>query len=163
MGRQSNSGFISLDRKFLKWELWKDPVASRLFLYLLLKANWKDEYDEKTGVLVPRGSAKLSLQEICDETGLSIQNIRTAIKNLKLTESLTESLTEKTKATIRILTVVKYDEYQRHNRITNRITNTSSYYKNNIITNNIVSDSQDDNAPPFESAAQSSGHGDEVE
>ena len=112
---------------------------------------------------MPRGSVKLSLPEICKETGLSRQNVRTAIKNLKLTESLTEYLTKQTNATIRIITVVKYDEYQRPNRIANRIANLPSYYKNNIITNNIVSDSQDDNAPPFESAAQSSGHGDEVE
>lgn len=132
-----NSNYIVINRKILRWELWEDHNATRLFLYLLLKANFTDVVDEKTGVVIPRGSVKTTLPKLCEETGLTLQQVKTSLKRLKLTESLTESVTEKTKAAIRIITVVKYDEYQFTNRITNRISNFPTYYvKNKGIINN---------------------------
>lgn len=159
-----NSNYIVINRKILRWELWEDHNATRLFLYLLLKANFTDVVDEATGVVVPRGSVKTTLKKLCQETGLSLQQIKTSLKKLKLTESITESVTEKTKAANRIITVVKYDEYQFTNRITNRISNFSSYYVKNkgVIKNNSFMGDNNEKCAAFSGAAQND-RGEEVE
>ena len=36
------NNFIKIDRKILKWEWWNDINTSRLFIYMLIAANWKD-------------------------------------------------------------------------------------------------------------------------
>ena len=160
---EHNSNYIVLNRKILRWELWEDHNATRLFLYILLKANFKDVTDEKTGITVPRGSLKTTLPKLCKGTGLTLQQVKTSLKKLKLTESLTESVTEKTKAAIRIITVVKYDEYQFANRIDNRITNFSTYYiKKGIIKNDSFCGEENKNCAAFLGAAQND-RGDEVE
>lgn len=160
---EHNSNYILLNRKILRWELWEDHNATRLFLYVLLKANFKDVTDEKTGITVPRGSLKTTLRKLCEDTGLNFQQVRTSLKKLILTKSLTESVTKKTKAAIRIITVVKYDEYQFANKIDNKIINNSSYYiKKGIIKNDSFCGEENKNCAAFLGAAQND-RGDEVE
>lgn len=105
---------IKLNRKILNWEWYSDPCTRDVFIHCLLKANWKDGkwhgYDYKRGQFIT------SLPTLAAETGFTIQNIRTAIKNLKSTGELTDWHDSK----IRIITVVKYDEYQSLNRQSNR-------------------------------------------
>ena len=105
---------IKLNRKILNWEWYSDPCTRDVFIHCLLKANWKDGkwhgYDYKRGQFIT------SLPTLAAETGFTIQNIRTAIKNLKSTGELTDWHDSK----IRIITVVKYDEYQSPNRQSNR-------------------------------------------
>ena len=160
---EHNSNYIVLNRKILRWELWEDHNATRLFLYILLKANFKDVADEKAGITVPRGSVKVSMPRLCKEVGLTRQEIRTSLKKLIATKSITESVTKKTKATIRIITVVKYDEYQFANKIDNKINNNSSYYiKKGIIKNDSFCGEENKNCAAFLGAAQND-RGDEVE
>lgn len=114
MKEYSDIEYIKLNRKMLNWEWYSDPCTRDVFVHCLLKANWKDGkwhgYDYKRGQFIT------SLPTLASELGFSIQNIRTAIKNLKSTGELTDWHDSK----IRIITVVKYDEYQSTNRQTNR-------------------------------------------
>ena len=76
-----NEGYIKLSRKMLSWEWYSDINTTRLFVHLIFKANWKDGRFQ--GVEVPRGSLVTSLGHLSKETGLSIQQVRTALKHLK--------------------------------------------------------------------------------
>ena len=101
--------WISLHRKFKNWEWYKDINTKTLFLHLLLVANYKDNLWK--GVLVKRGQRLTSLGNLADETGLTIQQTRTAIKRLKSTGEITVETTSK----YSLITIEKYDFYQKNN------------------------------------------------
>lgn len=98
--------YIKLNRKILEWEWWSDINTSRLFIYMLLKANWKDARFE--GKLIPRGSFVSSIPKLSQETALTVREIRTAISHLKSTGEVTC----KTYSKYTVFTVKNYCLYQ---------------------------------------------------
>ena len=104
------------------------------------------------GETIPRGSFVTSLDSLAKELGLSVQEIRTALKHLISTGELTSKSTNK----YRIITVVNYEMYQQVNKQPNspltgnqQATNkqlttieeyieykTNKEYKNNSVCNN---------------------------
>lgn len=102
--------FISIDRNITEWEWYKNPNTKVVFLHCLLKANWKDGSFE--GQVIPRGSFVTSLQKLSEELALTIRQARTALSHLEMTGELTSKSTNR----YRIITVVKYDEYQNPDR-----------------------------------------------
>lgn len=105
--------YVKISRKILEWEWYKDVNTKVLFFHILLKANWKDGRFQ--GIEIPRGSFVTSYQTLADETGLTVMNIRTAIKHLKLTQEITVSQHSK----FSVITVKNYDTYQTTNTVTN--------------------------------------------
>ena len=101
--------YIKIDRKILDWEWYSDINTCRLFLHMLLRANWKDGRFQ--GAEVPRGSFISSIRKLSEETGLTEREIRTAISHLKTTGEVTsESHTKYT-----VFTVKNYGSYQSTN------------------------------------------------
>lgn len=98
--------YIKLSRKILDWEWWGDINTCRLFIYCLLKANWKD--GRFMGQDIKRGSFITSLPKLSAETGLTISELRTAISHLKSTGELAV----KSHAKYSIFTVKNYCQYQ---------------------------------------------------
>ena len=98
--------YIKLSRSMLEWEWYSDINTCRLFIHMLLKANWKD--GNFKGTPVPRGSFVSSIRKLSDQTGLTEREIRTAISHLKTTGEVTSKTTSK----YSIFTVVNYDLYQ---------------------------------------------------
>ena len=90
----------------MEWEWYTDINTTRLFIHMLLKANWKD--GNFKGTTVPRGSFVSSIGKLAGETGLTEREIRTAISHLKKTGEVTSKTTNK----YTVFTVVKYDLYQ---------------------------------------------------
>lgn len=104
------------------------------------------------GETIPRGSFVTSLDSLAKELGLSVQEIRTALKHLISTGELTSKSTNK----YRIITVVNYEMYQQVNKqpnspltgnqqaTNNQLTTIEEYieyktnieYKNNSVCNN---------------------------
>ena len=111
-------GWIKIHRQILNWEWYKDINVKILFIHLLLTANhqgknWK-------GQLVKRGQKLTSLQHLANETGLTLQQTRTALIKLKSTGEITYTTTNK----YTLVTITKYDDYQFiDEKITNKITN----------------------------------------
>jgi len=99
-------GYISLHRQIQSWEWYKNPNTAFLFIHLLLSANFTDT--RFMGKKIRRGQLVTSLPSLANETGLSIQNVRTAIKHLISTGEITDSSCR----TYRVITVVKYNDYQ---------------------------------------------------
>lgn len=145
-----NGNWIKLFTKFTTWEWYKDQNTKSLFIHCLLKANWKEA--KFMGETIPRGSFVTSLDSLGKELGLSVQEIRTALKHLISTGELTSKSTNK----YRIITVVNYEMYQQVNKQPNspltsnqqatnkQLTTIEEYieyktnieYKNNSVCNN---------------------------
>lgn len=106
----NSSGFIVLYRKLLDWEWFREPNTLSLFIYILLKASFADT--KFFGKKIKRGQLITSLSSMASETGLSIQNVRTALKHLISTGEITENVTGNAGHEYRIITVVKYNDYQ---------------------------------------------------
>jgi DNA-binding transcriptional regulator YhcF (GntR family) len=109
MSKDSNKGFIKIDRSLLDWE-WYDHVPTKvLFMHLLLKANWKPT--RYRGHDVPTGSLVTGVNSLAEQTGLSVQQVRTAINNLKHDE-----ITIKATNKFSIISIVKWANYQSNNK-----------------------------------------------
>jgi len=132
------NGFISLDRKIIHWEWYKNKTTFALFIHLLLTVNWEDGRFE--GNEIKRGSCATSLESLAKGSHLSIQNVRTAIKHLKSTGEVTEQIFTK----YRIITVSKYNEYQTANRVSNKqLTNNQQTTNNNITSKQVNKNNND--------------------
>lgn len=99
-------GFISIDRKIVNWEWYKDTNTKALFLHLLFIANWKD--GRFKGHEVPRGSVVTSIAHLSQDTGLSRKAVRTALKHLQITHEVAIKTTNK----FSLITIEKYGFYQ---------------------------------------------------
>ena len=99
-------GFILLHRSLLDWEWYQNPNVLRLFLHLLLTVNYEDK--QYCGMTIKRGQRLVSYAKLCDELGMSLQQLRTALKKLKSTQEITQ-LKECRHS---LITVTKFEEYQ---------------------------------------------------
>ena len=101
-----NETYIKLYRKFADWEWYKKNNEKALFLHCLIKANYQDGRFQ--GYEVPKGSFITSEQHLIDETGMSRQVIRTALKNLEKSQEITRKTTNK----FTLISVVNWEQYQ---------------------------------------------------
>lgn len=122
--------YIKLSRKILDWEWWDDINTCRLFIYCLLKANWKD--GRFKGMVIPKGSFVSSIPKMSDETSLTIREIRTAISHLKSTGEVTC----KSYAKYTVFTVKNYCEYQQSDLQNDRQA-TDKRHSNDMLTTTI--------------------------
>lgn len=132
-------GWIKIHRQILNWEWYKDINVKILFIHLLLTANHQEK--NWKGQLVKRGQKLTSLQHLANETGLTLQQTRTALIKLKSTGEITYTTTNK----YTLVTITKYDDYQfADEKITNKITNNQT---NEQQTNNkqITTNKNDNN------------------
>lgn len=99
-------GYIKLFRQIVDWEWYDDIPTCRLFIHLLLKAN----YAEKNwhGQTIERGSCITSYATLASETKLSPEQIKRALKNLTKTGEIKRITTNKNT----VICVVKYADFQ---------------------------------------------------
>jgi hypothetical protein len=122
-------GWIKLHRQILEWEWYSDNNCFRLFLHLLLKANHKEKRFK--GIELKVGSIVTSRDLLARETGLSSQQIRTALNKL----ISTNEITSETNSQGTILQIVSYEKYQ---VATNEITNEQPTSNQRVTTNKNV-------------------------
>ena len=75
------NGFIKLHRRILDWEWYRDIPVRVLFEHLILKANYKNL--RFCGENIQRGELVTSRRSLAAETGLSEQQVRTALDKLR--------------------------------------------------------------------------------
>ena len=102
----TDSGWIVISKKLLKWQWFHKPNMVQLWIYFLLRANWHQSKWE--GLTIERGQVVTGLKRIRKDTGLSIQSIRTCIERLKSTGEITIKSTNK----YSIITIRNYNQYQ---------------------------------------------------
>jgi len=99
-------GFIFMHRSITKWEWYKNKETHLLFTHFLYTVNYKPENWQ--GIIINRGQRICSYQSLSDETGLSIKEIRTAIKHLNRSGEVAYRTTSK----YGMVTVNNYNKYQ---------------------------------------------------
>ena len=129
---KGDNGYIRLYRNIMDWGWYLEPNTARLFIHCILKANYTEK--EWQGIKIPAGSFVTSYDKLAQELKLSIQNIKTAIKHLKLTKELTVKSTRH----YSIITVNNWYLYQINDQQNDRqevqqTTTTNNIYKNNIV------------------------------
>ena len=120
MSIDRSSGFVPVWRHVVSehWEWAKDFKTTFLYIWLTAKANWVAK--EWKGRLVLAGQYITSLNRLSEETGMTIQHIRTALKHLESTHYITHEATRN----FSIITINNYDElYSINTRTNTPITN----------------------------------------
>lgn len=150
-----SNGYIKLNRKMLDWGWYSEPVTKAVFLHLLLTANFRE--NEYKGITVKPGQVIVSLEKMAAKVGITVQQLRTALRKLEETGEISKKSTNKfTLITVekwRVYQVSSSDEQQTSNKqITNeqqtnnkQITNEQQHLKNekNVKNdNNVISNKE---------------------
>ena len=102
--------YIKLYRKMLDWEWYDDPNTFRVFVHCLLRANWQP--GSWHGINYDAGQFITSLPNLAEETHLTVRQVRVALNHLKMTGEVTDLR----QGNCRIITVIKWGEYQSGDR-----------------------------------------------
>lgn len=99
-------GYIKIHRKIVDWEWYHDPVVSRVFLHLLVTANYEPGRFE--GHKIDVGQCVISLQKVADILNVSKDSVNRALKKLEKSGELQRLPTAK----FTIITLKNYTHYQ---------------------------------------------------
>lgn len=148
----NNQGWISLHRELLQKSIWIESTAEQkvILITLMLMVNHapnKWEWKGKEYVL-QAGQVITSLDSIVQKTGkgISVQNVRTALKRFEKLGFLTNESTKQN----RLITIVNYKEYQGVDTTPNKAPNSQltinqQSANNQLTTNNNVNNDNNDN------------------
>jgi len=98
-------GWIKLHRKFIEWEWFDDSDMVKIFIFLLLKANHKD--NKWRGIDVKRGQLITGYKTLSKQLKMSIKVLRNRLKKLELTGEIGRQ----TGSQFTVITVCNYDSY----------------------------------------------------
>lgn len=120
-----SQGWIKLHRELMDKAIWKEstPEQKTILITLLMMANHKEKEWEWKGerFKAEPGQFVTSLPSIAEKCGkgISIQNVRTALKRFEKYEFLTDESTNKN----RLITIVNWELYQEtDNKSTGKLT-----------------------------------------
>ena len=85
-------GYIKIFRQIKDWAHFQEPSVLLVWLWLLVSVNFKDGYFH--GKLVKKGEIITSFRKISEETGLSVNTIRTCLDKLKKSGEITQKKSE---------------------------------------------------------------------
>ena len=129
--KETENGWIKLNKKILKWGWYSDANVKMTFLHLLLIATYED--CEYLGIKLKRGQAIIGSEKTAEQIGITRQQLRTALKKLEKFGEISKKSTNK----FTIITVENYNKYQSVNRSSNqRITNEQPHIRNKEYKNN---------------------------
>jgi len=86
-------GWIKIHRKILDWEWYDDGLTFRLFMDLLLTANFEEK--KWHGMTIMPGQIVTSYAVLAKRLGVGVQKIRTSIERLKSTGEITSTATNR--------------------------------------------------------------------
>ncbi len=99
-------GFVKLNRNILDWRWYKDANTFRVFIHLILNANFKDgEYQNQS---IKRGQIVTGRKKLSDQLNMTERGVRTALQHLKSTNEIAI----KSYSKFSIITILNYDTYQ---------------------------------------------------
>lgn len=120
MAKQKET-YIKLFHKILSWGWYGDTNTFRVFMHILLKANYKET--EYKGYKLKPGDCVFGRKTWAEELGLSERQVRTALEHLKSTNEVTTKTTNR----FTIVHVEKWEFWQiEEGYTTNESTNKKS-------------------------------------
>lgn len=110
--------YIKLFRKMLTWGWYGDTNTFRVFMHILLTANYTPK--EYRGQMIGAGECVFGRKAWAEKLGLSERQVRTAIEHLKSTNEITVRATNK----FSVITVTNWKFWQiEEGKATNTTTN----------------------------------------
>lgn len=126
-----SQGWVCVHRQLLDNPIFKNDKLFRVFMYCLLKAS-HSEHDQLIGdsvVPVKSGEFVTGRKSISSATGLTEQNVRTALNKLEKLSILTIKSTNK----YSIISIVNWNKYQQSNQ---QVTSKQPASNQQVTTNN---------------------------
>ena len=120
-----NDGWIALHRKIYNSSDFNNQLEVAVFLYLVAMASHKpvQVVYRKKKLTLKRGEISIAYRDLAKKFNLSMQNIKTIIKNLKNSGNINQTLTKN----LSIYSIVKYSKYQDLEATPNqKLTNTTT-------------------------------------
>ena len=102
----NDTTYIKLFHKMLTWGWYGDTNTFRVFMHILLRANYKES--EYLGHKIGAGECVFGYNAWSEELGLSVRQLRTAISHLKSTNEIRVRATNR----FSVITVVKWEFWQ---------------------------------------------------
>lgn len=99
-------GWIKLHRSLLEWEWYSDHNTTRVLIHLLVSVNFEDK--KWKGIECKAGSIITSYSKLSTDIGLSIQQVRTILKRLKINNQINIKSTNK----FILISLIKWEELQ---------------------------------------------------
>lgn len=103
--------FITLQRRILDSWMWELPAGqTKVGITLLLMANWKEGKTFSGGKMVTifRGQTMTSLEALAARSRVSVQTVRTTLRNLEAADFITCRTTNR----FSVITILNYDREQ---------------------------------------------------
>lgn len=100
------SGWIKIHRQITEWEWYRDANTFRVFMHLLLTANYEDK--RWRNIDVKRGQIITGRTELAQSLKLSERQIRTTLDKLKMSGVVTVKTTNQ----YSLITVENYGHFQ---------------------------------------------------
>ena len=129
--------FIQIHRKILEWEWYDDINTFKLFMHLLLTANYKES--KWRGETIDPWQLLTWRKQLSEQTWLSEQQIRTALEKLESTWEVTSKVTNK----YSILTLNNWASYNQQDN--KRVTNNQPTSNQQVTTSNKDNNINNDN------------------
>lgn len=101
-----NNRWIKLHESLAEWEWFDHPYMLKLWIYLLIKANFSDV--KWHGIVVPRGSLVTSIESLSSALKLTVKQVRLGLQKLESSGNVASKTTNK----YRIISICNYDIYQ---------------------------------------------------
>lgn len=141
------TGWLKLHRQITEWAWYDDGNTFRVFIHLLLTANFENKNwhgtEIKRGQLITSvDSIKSGLNRERKKNTISTQQIRTALDHLKSTKEVTIETTPN----YTIVTINKFEEYQ---EVTNLVTNDQQTSNKRVTTTKEYKNIKNDNKEPY--------------
>ena len=135
-------GWVKLHRQILRNPIFQNDKIFRVFIYLLLSARHTDGEQLIGDTVVPlkKGQWATGRIAISRDTGLTQQNVRTALSKLEKLNILTIKPTTK----FSVFSITNWDKYQQDNQ---QVTNSQPTSNQQVTTNNNVKNEENENKP----------------
>lgn len=143
MGIDTSRGFVAFPRGLTDWEWYSEPNTARLLFHLLLTANWSQK--QWQGITIQPGELVTSQSQLAKQLGLTVMQVRTALKHLESTGYITV----KTGSKYSLITLNIYGLIEAGNR---QITGRQQADNNNLTINTIKTINKSSSARARETA-----------
>tara|TARA_R110000824_G_scaffold181444_1_gene362240 strand:+ start:3169 stop:3936 length:768 start_codon:yes stop_codon:yes gene_type:complete len=141
-----NNGWVKMSRGLLEWEWWDDHNVTRLFTYIILRANHSEQ--KWQGNLIKKGQFITSTKSLSSDTGLTAQQLTTSLSKLIKTGEINKQTTNR----FTLITVENYNKYQEKTTPSNKRTiNKQQTNNKQSMTNKNVKKEKNDKELEFES------------
>jgi hypothetical protein len=135
-------GWVSIYRQIFDNKDLKDNNHLLIFIYMVVHASHKPTivtYRRKR-VVLKRGQLTVSLRDLCKRFNLTERKVRTILRNLETTQSLTHTLFKQ----LSVYTIVNYNKFQDNDLSEVKIIDTQNDRQNNKYTNILYSSKKND-------------------